>query len=70
MNMGWDAARIAANPNYDEPGTNRIKPFFQANNFGTLDIDWTARTLNFAVRDEAGEARLTHRLSFAEIGVQ
>ncbi|KAJ1462919.1 Metallo-dependent phosphatase-like protein [Pelagophyceae sp. CCMP2097] len=34
----------------DEPGPNRIGAMVRANNFGTVDVDWTSRTATLALR--------------------
>jgi alkaline phosphatase D len=67
MNMGWDQDRIAANPDYSEPGTNQVSPFVRTNNFSTLDIDWAGRTITLRTLDEAGRAQIARAIPFDEI---
>lgn len=45
-----------ASPDADEPGPNRIGALYGAENFGTVDIDWWARTVELSVRGMNGEA--------------
>jgi alkaline phosphatase D len=50
----------------DQPG-NRIGPAFTGLNYGTVEIDWAARTLRLAARDAQGAERLGQTLLFDEL---
>ena len=43
----------------DEAGPNRISPLFDQVQYGTIDIDWPARSVALALRDVQGQARRT-----------
>jgi alkaline phosphatase D len=40
-----------------EPGPNRLGPLYAKANFGVVEIDWWARTVTLALRDESGTVR-------------
>ncbi len=61
LNMVYWAAK--------EPGPNRIGPLFAAANFGVIEIDWPARTLLLALRDESGDTRRAVDIGFDTLGV-
>jgi alkaline phosphatase D len=46
------------------PNTRRVDAY-RGRNFGMVEIDWEAKALTLAVRDEAGETRLGQRVGFA-----
>ena len=48
----------------EEPGPFRLGPSFPSENFGVLEIDWTARTLQLDVADIEGETVLSHTIGF------
>ena len=52
-----------------EPGPNRLGALYAAANFGAVEIDWAARKLTLALRDEHGSTRRSAILSFAELGL-
>jgi len=52
-----------------EPGPNRLGALYAAANFGAVDIDWPARKLTLALRDERGNTRRSAILSFDELGL-
>jgi alkaline phosphatase D len=47
-----------------EAGPNRISPLFDEPQFGTLDIDWTARRMTMRLRDVAGRPQRELSLAF------
>jgi alkaline phosphatase D len=51
-----------------EAGPNRLGAIFGEPNFGTLDIDWDARSVALALRAVDGGVQRELRLSFAELG--
>jgi alkaline phosphatase D len=61
LNMVYWAAR--------EPGPNRLGPLFAAANFGVVEVDWSARTLLLALRDESGDARRAVDVGFDALGI-
>jgi alkaline phosphatase D len=61
LNMVYWAAK--------EPGPNRIGPLFAAANFGVVEIDWSARTLLLALRDESGDTRRAVDIGFDTLGI-
>ncbi|KAF0104852.1 MAG: alkaline phosphatase D [Rhodospirillaceae bacterium] len=61
LNMVYWAAK--------EPGPNRIGPLFAAANFGVVEIDWSARTLLLALRDESGDTRRAVDIGFDSLGI-
>ena len=52
-----------------EPGPNRLGALYAAANFGAVDIDWPARKVTVALRDERGNTRRSAILSFDELGL-
>lgn len=50
-----------------EAGPNRIGPLYAAANFGVVDIDWWARTVGLALRDESGTVRRSLTLTFDDL---
>jgi alkaline phosphatase D len=50
-----------------EPGPNRLGALYAAPNFGVVDIDWWARKLTLALRDEAGTPQRSVDISFDEL---
>ena len=52
-----------------EPGPNRLGEVYGRENFGTVDIDWTARQVLLSVRGMDGEAARRLTLGFEELGV-
>ena len=52
-----------------EPGSNRLGEVYGRENFGTVDIDWTARQVLLSVRGMDGEAARRLTLGFDELGV-
>ncbi len=61
LNMVYWAAK--------EPGPNRLGALFAAANFGVVEIDWPARTLLLALRDEAGDTRRAVGIRFDTLGI-
>lgn len=59
-----------AYPGADEPGPNRLGALYGAPNFGTLDIDWWARSLTVSVRGLNGEPVRQHRIELAPPAAQ
>ena len=56
-------------PTAREPGPNRIGPLYGAANFGVVDVDWWARTLGLALRDEGGVVRRSLAIGFDELQI-
>ena len=61
LNMVYWAAK--------EPGPNRLGPLFAAANFGVVEIDWPARKLLLALRDESGDTRRAVDIDFGALGI-
>lgn len=61
LNMVYWAAK--------EPGPNRLGPLFAAANFGVVEIDWPARKLLLALRDESGDTRRAVDIDFSALGI-
>ncbi len=61
LNMVYWAAK--------EPGPNRLGPLFAAANFGVVEIDWPARKLLLALRDESGETRRAVDIDFGALSI-
>jgi alkaline phosphatase D len=49
---------------------NRIHGAFMKPNFGMITIDWMAKNLLLEIKDERGETKINHRVSFSEIGTK
>ena len=54
----------------DEVDERQVGAGFGAENYGSIDIDWDARTIDLSVKDNAGETVRTNQITFAEIGVE
>lgn len=39
-------------------------------NFGMITIDWMAKKLLLEIKDERGETKINHSVSFSEIGTK
>jgi alkaline phosphatase D len=50
-----------------EPGTNRLGALYAAPNFGIVDIDWWARHVTLALRDEGGTTQRSVVITFDEL---
>lgn len=50
-----------------EPGPNRLGALYAAPNFGVVDIDWWARQVTLALRDEGGTTQRSVVISFDEL---
>ncbi len=50
-----------------EPGPNRLGALYAAPNFGVIDIDWWARKITLALRDEAGTPQRSVDITFDEL---
>jgi alkaline phosphatase D len=50
-----------------EPGPNRLGALYAAPNFGVVDIDWWARKITLALRDEAGTPQRSVDITFDEL---
>ena len=50
-----------------EPGPNRLGALYAAPNFGVVDIDWWARKVTLALRDEAGTPQRAVDITFDEL---
>jgi alkaline phosphatase D len=50
-----------------EPGPNRLGALYAAPNFGVVDIDWWARQVTLALRDEGGTTQRSVALPFDEL---
>lgn len=50
-----------------EPGPNRLGALYAAPNFGIVDIDWWARKVMLALRDEAGTQQRSADIAFDEL---
>jgi alkaline phosphatase D len=50
-----------------EPGPNRLGALYAAPNFGVVDIDWWARKVTLALRDEAGTPQRSVDITFDEL---
>ena len=61
LNMVYWAAK--------EPGPNRLGPLFAAANFGVVEIDWPARKILLALRDESGDTRRAVDVGFDALGI-
>jgi alkaline phosphatase D len=59
-----------ANPNNREAGPNRIGAVYGAPNFGTLEVDWWARTVTLAIRSENGEVVRQERVRLDDLAAQ
>lgn len=60
-------------PHHDpakEPGPNRLGERFTEANFGTVDIDWTARTVTLSVVDQAGTPQRQATVRLDELRVR
>lgn len=55
--------------NAKEPGPNRLGALYAGANFGAVDIDWQARKLTLALRDEGGGVQRSVAIDFAAIEV-
>jgi alkaline phosphatase D len=53
-----------------EAGPNRLGELFTEPHYGTVDIDWAARSLALSVRDIAGQPRRTAAFPFDQLKVQ
>ncbi len=51
------------------PNDRRVGPAWRDRNFGMIEIDWTAGTLEGRIHDEKGEVRLRQALSLADLRV-
>jgi alkaline phosphatase D len=54
----------------DQPSASRLTDAYRPENFGLLNIDWTARALTVEIKDKAGQTVQTQTVPFAEIGVK
>jgi alkaline phosphatase D len=61
INKAYSAAR--------EPGPNRLGALYAAPNFGIIDIDWWARQVTLALRDEGGTTQRSVTLAFDELQI-
>ena len=52
-----------------EPGPNRLGALYAAPNFGVIDVDWWARKVTLALRDEAGTPQRSVDITFDELQV-
>ena len=52
-----------------EAGPNRLGPLYGAANFGVVDIDWWARSVTLALRDESGTVRRSTTLAFDDLRI-
>jgi alkaline phosphatase D len=52
-----------------EPGPNRLGALYAAPNFGIIDIDWWARRVTLALRDEGGTTQRSATIAFDELQV-
>lgn len=52
-----------------EAGPNRLGPLYGAANFGVVDIDWWARNLTLALRDESGTVRRSATIPFEDLRI-
>jgi alkaline phosphatase D len=59
LNKAFSAAK--------EPGPNRLGALYAAPNFGVVDIDWWARKVTLALRDEGGTTQRSVVISFDEL---
>ena len=50
-----------------EPGPNRLGALYAAPNFGVTDVDWWARKVTLALRDEAGTPQRSVDITFDEL---
>lgn len=50
-----------------EPDTNRIGDGYGPINFGLIDVDWAARTLDLKLAGVAGTVTRAHRLAFSDL---
>lgn len=50
-----------------EPGPNRLGALYAAPNFGVVDVDWWARKVTLALRDEAGTPQRSVDITFDEL---
>ena len=55
LNLPASIWRAESGETYVEPGPNRLGEMFYEANFGSIDIDWAAKTLDIAIRNEEGE---------------
>jgi alkaline phosphatase D len=62
INKAFSAAR--------EPGPNRLGALYAAPNFGVIDIDWWARRVTLALRDEGGTPQRSAALAFDELQIR
>ena len=53
-----------------EAGPNRLGELFTELHFGTVDIDWKAKSLRLGLKDAAGALRRSQTISFAELKSQ
>lgn len=60
MNLAFVPARASD----EEKDPNRIGPLYVQENFGTLDIDWSARKLTMELRDQSGAAFASQEMTF------
>ena len=52
-----------------EAGPNRLGALYGAANFGAADIDWRARSVTLALRDESGTVRRSTTLAFDDLRI-
>ena len=53
----------------DEVDERQVGAGFAPENYGAVDIDWDARTIDLSVKDNVGHTVRTNQITFAEIGV-
>ncbi len=52
-----------------EMDQHQVGAGFSPENFGAVQIDWDARTLDFEIRDARGETVRAHKVRFSELGL-
>ena len=57
-------------PTNREAGPNRLGAVYGAANFGTIDIDWWARTVTLAIRSENGEVVRQQLVQLKDLAAQ
>jgi len=53
-----------------EPNTNRIGPVIQENNFGLIDIDWSARSITLQLHNQAGQVVAETQVGFDALDIR
>lgn len=67
INLPASVWRAESNETYIEPGPYRRGAMIYEANYGLLDIDWEAQSLNVSVKGEDGSAYLERKIDFSAL---